>query len=87
MRKHAIWGFCLSVLASFVSVHFIGDTLVLLRELPIYIVASAAAVIPLLVPVATWKEIERMCSRAVKLSLKLFSRPAGASVLNSPLLS
>lgn len=87
MRKSHLWGMCLSFLSVFVGLHYVGDTLFLLREIPVYIVAAAAAVVPLLVPTATWKEIERMCSQAIKLKLNLFSRPAGASVLNSPLLS
>lgn len=87
MRKSHFWGMCLSFIASFVSWHIVGDHLLILREISVYIVASAAAVVPLLVPTATWKEIERMCSIAVKRSLNLFCRPAGASVLNSPLLS
>ena len=52
-----------------------------------YAVEKASGVIAMVVPVAQWREIERMCSQAIKRSLNLYSRPAGASVLNSPLLS
>lgn len=86
MRKHIFLAFSWAM--SLIGFgHFIDYTLrapfLVLR----YAVEKASGVIAMVVPVAQWREIERMCSQAVQRSLHLYSRPAGASVLNSPLLS
>ena len=68
MRK-SFWVSALAFVVSFVSWHVVGDHLFILRDLPVYVVATAAAVTAGVIAQVEWKLIERLYTFRVRTQL------------------